>query len=143
MHLGVISNKPMFSIEQREFYETKQQELLDKLGVVFVNSAEFKRFGSLYMYFDYQKFLQTDIRCGMHPIQLLFSTIQNYYNILEDKRRNLNIKYELGEITEEDYGQQLTDLLMEKLRVDAEINLQAKKEYKKIYKEYKEKKQLK
>jgi len=137
MHLGVISKKPMFSTEQREFYENEQQKILDKLGYLFVNSDEFRKFPSLYMYFDYQKFLQTDIRCGMHPIQLLFSTIENYYNILEDKKRNLNVKYELGELTEEEYGQQLTDLLMEKLKVDAEINLQAKREYKKIYKESK------
>jgi hypothetical protein len=137
MHLGIISKKPMFSTEQREFYENEQQKILDKLGYLFVNSAEFRKFPSLYMYFDYQKFLQTDIRCGMHPIQLLFSTIENYYNILEDKKRNLNVKYELGELTEEEYGQQLTDLLMEKLKVDAEINLQAKREYKKIYKESK------
>lgn len=138
MHLGAISKKPMFSTEQREFYENEQQKILDKLGYLFVNSDEFRKFPSLYMYFDYQKFLQTDIRCGMHPIQLLFSTIQNYYNVLEDKKRNLNVKYELGELTEEEYGQQLTDLLMEKLKVDAEINLQAKREYKKIYKESKQ-----
>ena len=138
MHLGAISKKPMFSTEQREFYENEQQKILDKLGYLFVNSDEFRKFPSLYMYFDYNKFLQTDIRCGMHPIQLLFSTIQNYYNVLEDKKRNLNVKYELGELTEEEYGQQLTDLLMEKLKVDAEINLQAKREYKKIYKESKQ-----
>jgi hypothetical protein len=132
MILGAISNQPMFSNEQRKFYEDKQQEILDKLGFLFVNSDEFRRFPSLHMYFDYQKFLQTDIRCGMHPIQLLFSTIMNYYKILEDNERKLNIKYELGEITQEEYKEEMTKLFIEKLKVDAETNIQTKKELKNI-----------
>jgi hypothetical protein len=129
MVLETVSGCPAFSVEQRNYYNRKQMEIKEKLGEFCFLDPEFKKFQMLSRFFDFSLFMRTDIKNGgAHPIHVLITSIHDFYKRYNEKMRELEVQKELNQITEEDYNDKLEQLKNNKLIVDAEFDLQAKKE---------------
>ena len=115
--LKTLSGTPAFSVEQRNYYNTKQQEIKDTLGDFCFLDPEFKKFPMFTRYFDYQMFLKTDLKNqAAHPIHLYMQTLQLFFKQCNEKEHNLKIQLEFNEISEEEYNNS-TKELFEKVKV--------------------------
>jgi hypothetical protein len=128
--LETHSGYPFLSNEQRHHFEKIQLEYLKMFGYGFIYSKDFHKFPYIARFFDYDTFMRTDVKFGAHPIHTSFVAINNFYERYEDQLRDLNVRLEINEINQDEYDSQLEKLEFEKLLIDAEINIEAKKKLK-------------
>lgn len=131
--LETLSGTPAFSVEQRNYYNNKQQKIKDALGDFCYLDPEFKKFPMFSQYFgDYQHFLKIDLKNrATHPIHLYMQTLQIFFKQCDQKERDLKIQLECEEITEEDYNEKINDLKVKKLLAQSEFDINIKKKIKK------------
>lgn len=135
--LQTLSGTPAFSVEQRNYFNKKQQEIKDTLGDFCFLDPEFKRFPMFTRYFDYQMFLKTDLKNqATHPIHLYMQTLQLFFKQCDQKEHDLKTQLEFNEISEEEYNNKINEIKVKKLLAQSEFDLSVKSKIKKYNYKY-------
>ena len=135
--LKTLSGTPAFSVEQRNYFNKKQQEIKDTLGDFCFLDPEFKRFPMFTRYFDYQMFLKTDLKNqATHPIHLYMQTLQLFFKQCVQKENDFKTQLEFNEITEDEYNNKINEIKVKKLLAQSEFDLSVKSKIKKYNYKY-------
>lgn len=135
--LHTLSGTPAFSVEQRNYFNKKQQEIKDTLGDFCFLDPEFKKFPMFTRYFDYQMFLKTDLKNqATHPIHLYMQTLQLFFKQCCQKEHDLKTQLEFNEISEEEYNNKINEIKVKKLLAQSEFDLSVKSKIKKYNYKY-------